>query len=75
MGQGQVFHSVDHDPVPYRYVPAGTTVETLTYNSKNIGAFCQNESGTIELYKSYPNDSNVTGVTGTEFVGPVTIAH
>lgn len=74
-GQGQVFHSIDLDPVPYRYVPAGTPVEILTYNSMNIGADCQNVSGTTELYKSYPNDSAVTGITGAEFIGSVTIAH
>jgi hypothetical protein len=46
------------------------------YNSKNIGALCQSESGTMDVYKSYPNDPNITGVTGAEFTGSsITIAH
>lgn len=74
-GQGQLYGTVGGDPIPYRYIPTGTLVETLTYNSKYSGGSCIFESVTAIMYKTFPNDSNVTGVTDAEFIGLLTVSH
>lgn len=74
-GMGQIYANQGLSPLTYYYIPAGTPAETLTYNSKDIGFGCTAESAAVELYKTFLNDSNVTGVTGTEFIGSLTIGH
>ena len=76
-GQGQLYANQGLAPLTYYYIPAGTPAESLTYNSKNIGFGCVSESATVELYKTFLNDPNVTGVTasGSEFMGSATIGN
>jgi len=78
-GQGLIFATSGNDPVPYRYIPSGSTTSTLTMNSRyhEDVSGCQTllMNPVMTAMPTYPNDSNITGVTGVEFVGAITIGH
>lgn len=74
-GMGQIYANQGLSPLTYYYIPTGTTTETLTYNSKDAGFGCVPESATVELYETFLNDSNVTGVTGAGLIGTITLGN
>lgn len=74
-GMGQIYANQGLSPLTYYYIPTGATTETLTYNSKDAGFGCVTESATVDLYETFPNDSNVTGVTGAGLIGAITLGN
>lgn len=71
--QGVVFSGNNDDPHNFVYIPSGTAREAVTIQSYWLSlGVCQTMNEPRGVFKAFPNDSNIIGVTGAEFVGPLT---
>ena len=73
-GLGQLYAVLGTSP-DVLYVPKNSTIETITYNSKNTGSGCELQTLTTDAIRAYANNSDETGITNTELIGTVTISY
>ena len=58
------------------YAPAGSAIETISRESQTIGGICEDTPTLlIDAVQVIINDSTITGVIPTDFVGEVTIGY
>ena len=58
------------------YTPAGSAIETISRESQTIGGICEDTPTLlIDAVQVIINDSTITGVIPTDFVGEVTIGY
>ena len=58
------------------YAPAGSAIETISRESQTIGGTCEDRPTLlIDAVQVIINDSTITGVIPTDFVGEVTIGY
>lgn len=74
-GMGQLYANSGVDPNTIYYIPKNSTLESLTYNSRNNGFSCTAETAGATLIKTYLNDSNETGITDNDLIGTVSISY
>jgi hypothetical protein len=58
------------------YAPAGSAIESISKESQTIGGICDDIPTTpIDAVQVIINDSTITGVIPSDFVGEVTIGY
>lgn len=74
-GMGQLYANSGLDPNTIYYISKNSTLESLTYNSRNNGFGCTAETAGATLLKAYTNDSNETGITDNDLIGTISISY